>query len=187
MARLAERLAAGGTEVVRTREPGGSPGAEAIRGLVLAGGAERWTPMTELLLMMAARDDHLRRTVEPALARGAWVVSDRFVDSSRVYQGIAGGLGLAVVDALHERALGGRRPDLTFLLDLDPAAGLARRRSEGQMQRFERMEPAFHGAVRSGYLELAALEPERIVVIDASRPPDVIADEVWERLRALRR
>jgi dTMP kinase len=183
VARLAERLEARGAEVVRTREPGGSPGAEAIRTLVLGGAVDRWAPMTELLLMMAARDDHLRRTIEPALARGSWVVSDRFVDSSRVYQGVAGGLGIETVDRLHALALGGRRPDLTFVLDLDPAAGLARRRSEGQMQRFEGKDLAFHAAVRRGFLALAAQEPARFVVIDADRPVEIVADEVWRHVQ----
>jgi dTMP kinase len=133
---------------------------------------------------MAARDDHLRRTVEPALAAGSWVVTDRFVDSSRVYQGVAGGLGVETVDRLHALALAGRLPDLTILLDLDPRIGLGRRASEGQIQRFEQKDGSFHLAVRQGFLALAEAEPRRFAVIDANAPVDAVAATVWHHVRA---
>lgn len=163
-----------GQDVVVTREPGGTDGAEAIRELVLSGDAGRWHPMTELLLMMAARSDHLQKKIRPALNRGETVLCDRFFDSSRVYQGIAGSVGLDAVDRMHEPLLREGRPDVTILLDLDPQAGLSRRSHAGGGSRFEAKKLDFHQAVRKGFLELAQAEPGRFRVIDASLPEDQV-------------
>jgi len=176
--RAATWLRGQGLEVRLTREPGGTPGAETIRELVLGGQADRWNAMTELCLMMAARSDHLDRLIRPALADGVWVLSDRFHDSSRVYQGIAGELGLATVDTMHGPLLDGAVPDLTLVLDLDPSTGLARREFAGDGSRFEAKTPAFHQAVRDGFRRLAALEPGRFAVIDAQRPTATVAAEI---------
>ena len=178
--RLASWLEGRGLEVVRTREPGGTPGAEAVRRLLVEGGAERWLPSTELLLVAAARDDHLRRLVLPALARGAWVLCDRYTDSTYAYQGVGGGLDPERIAALHEHVLDAPRPDLTLLLDLPPAAGLARREAAGRSTRFDAMDEAFHARVREGFLALAAGEPDRIALVDASPDPDAVAAAIRE-------
>ena len=166
--RLATGLAKAGVDVVMTREPGGTSGAEAIRDLVTEGKADRWSPMTETLLFLAARQDHIERLIEPALARGRWVLCDRFIDSTRVYQGIAGTLGLDLIDRLHRTIFDRLAPDLTILLDLPIETGLARREAAGEANRFEQKVTEFHQAVRSGFLDLAAREPERFSVIDAA-------------------
>ena len=159
--------------MVETREPGGSPGAEEIRGLLLGGGVERWDSVTEALLMYAARRDHLVRTVWPALARGEWVLCDRFEDSTRAYQGAGSGLDRTVIDALGTAARGSFAPDLTLILDLPVAVGRARAAARrGVNDRFEQRDDAFHERVRQGFLAIAAAEPGRCVVIDASRPLD---------------
>jgi dTMP kinase len=186
--RLAERLRGQGREVVATREPGGSPGAEAIRELVLNGAADRWSPVTETLLMYAARRDHIERVIEPALQRGAWVVCDRFADSTRAYQGAAGGTDPALIAALEAQVLGTARPDLTLLFDLAPEVGLARAEARGGEMRFEAKGLAFHERLRQGFLAIARAEPERCVVIDAAATPDAVEAAVWaavdERLAA---
>lgn len=164
--------------VAATREPGGTPGAEAIRGLVLDGPAERWSHGVEALLMTAARLDHVDRLIEPALAAGRWVLSDRFSDSTRVYQGIAGGLGINCIDALHDLFLPSPRPDLTLLLDLPVAAGLARRARAGGGSRFEALETGFHERVRAGFLELAGAEPGRFAVIDATATAEAVTARI---------
>ena len=176
---LAARLREAGREVVETREPGGSPGAEALRELVVTGGADRWTPLSELLIMNAARDDHLHRTVRPALARGAVVVSDRFADSSRAYQGAGGGVEAAVVAAVEAAVVGAGAPDLTLILDLPVEAGLARAAHRGGHDRFEKKGIAFHERLRNAFLAIAALERERCVVLDAELPVDALAEAVW--------
>lgn len=175
---LGERLRALGIDHVVTREPGGTAGAEAIRELLVTGAVERWSVRAELLLMTAARLDHLERLIEPALARGAWVLCDRYVDSTRVYQGLAGGLGLAMVDRLQLDLLALRQPDLTLLLDLPVETGLQRRAAAGQAGRFEAKGQSFHESVRRGFLSLAELEPERIRTVDATGDPTVIAAEI---------
>ena len=162
-----------------TREPGGTEGAEAIRELIVHGPAERWRPLGELCLFLAARDDHLHRAILPALAGGAWVLCDRFADSSRVYQGHAGGLGLDLVDRLQAPVLAGNLPDLTLLLDLPVEVGFARCAERGALARFEAKGRAYHEKVREGFLALAAAEPERFVVVEAAAPVDVVADSVW--------
>jgi dTMP kinase len=162
-----------------TREPGGTPGAEAIRALVVQGTVDRWAPSTELLLLTAARDDHVRRVIQPALAAGSWVLCDRFIDSTRVYQGIAGKLGVECVDRLHELVLPDLRPDLTLLLDLDPRIGLARRGEDGAESRFESKGVDYHLQVRDGFRRLADSEPGRFAVIDAEPAAAEVAVAVW--------
>jgi len=176
---LAGRLRACGRPVVTTREPGGTEGAEAIRRLLLEGGRERWSALAELYLFLAARTDHVERVIRPGRASGAFVLCDRFHDSTRVYQGIAGGLGLELVDRLQEPALVGARPDLTILLDIDPAEALRRRNAESPLTRFDARDLDFHRRVREGFLLLARREPERIHVLDATLPEAVLADEIW--------
>lgn len=179
LALLAERLRARGEEVVATREPGGTPGAEAIRALLVAGAVDRWSPLGEAFLHVAARIDHVERVIRPALARGAWVLCDRFLDSTRVYQGLAGGVGLDRIDRLHDTALAGFAPDLTLLFDLPVTAGLARAGRSADEDRYERMGTGFHERVRAGFLDLATREPGRFVVIDASRTVGEVEAAVW--------
>ena len=166
--RLAQHLGALGVDVVTTREPGGTVGAEAIRNLVTEGDADRWLPLTETLLFLAARHDHVSRLIEPALETGRWVLCDRFVDSTRVYQGIAGTLGLDLIDSLHETVFADVTPDLTLLLDVPIEIGLRRRERAGDVNRFDKMVTDFHQTVREGFLNLASAEPERFALIDAS-------------------
>lgn len=182
--RLAACLVEHGLHVLVTREPGGTPEAEAIRQLLLGGTPERWTPLAETLLLLAARHDHVARRIEPALRDGTWVVCDRFSDSTRVYQGIAGSVGLDRVDRLHSLVLGDLRPDLTLILDVPVAIGLARRRASVGANRYERMDDAFHERVRDGFLAIARAEPGRCVVIDGTAPPDVVAERIIAAARA---
>ena len=176
---LAARLRQAGREVVETREPGGSPGAEALRELVVTGDRDRWTPLAELLIMNAARDDHLQRTVRPALARGAVVVSDRFADSSRAYQGAGGGVDAAVVAALEGAVVASDAPDVTLMLDLPVEAGLARAARRGGHDRFEGKGLAFHQRLRDAFLAIAALEPRRCLVLDGELPVEALSAAVW--------
>ena len=175
---LAALLRARGVDVVLTREPGGSPGAEEIRRLLVEGPPERWSAETEILLFTAARRDHLEKTILPALARGATVVSDRFADSTRVYQGAARGELRALVDTLHEAVIG-REPDLTFVIDMDPGEalkrGLARRSGE---DRFEDMGEDFQHRLRDGFLRLVTENPSRCHLVDGARDPDAVAADV---------
>jgi len=186
---LKAALEARGKRVILTREPGGSPGAEEIRKLVVEGEPQRWTPLSETLLFIAARADHVARLVEPALSRGEWVVSDRFSDSTYVYQGVARGLGVEKVRRLHEAALGSFAPDLTIVLDLDPVEGLKRAsgRGQGNENRFERFDADFHRKLRAAVHDIARAEPRRCVVIDGGRAPEMVAADVWraveERLK----
>lgn len=182
--RLVARLQSAGREVVATREPGGSPGAEAIRNLVLKGDADRWSPMTETLLMYGARRDHIERTILPALARGAWVVCDRFADSTRAYQGGAGGVEPAFISALETHVLADVRPDLTLVFDLPVDVGLARAeafaKADGHAEtRFESKGVAFHERLRAAFRQIAGAEPERCVLIDAAAGIDEVEAEVW--------
>ncbi|PWG01221.1 dTMP kinase [Sphingosinicella humi] len=180
--RLAEALRARGHEVVETREPGGSPGAEAIRKLLLEGEAERWTAETETLLFAAARADHVARTIRPALARGAWVLTDRFLDSSLAYQGGAGGVGEAAIRQLHAIGSGGLLPDRTLLLRLpaESAAARASTRDGGAGDRIGGRDASYHARVAAAFEALAAQEPERFRPVDASGP----AGDVTERILA---
>lgn len=176
--RLAANLKEAGVDVVTTREPGGTDGAEAIRGLVTEGAADRWSPLTETLLFLAARQDHVERRIKPALAEGRWVLCDRFIDSTRVYQGIAGTLGLDLIDRLHGTIFEEITPDLTLVLDLPVETGLARRRGAGDVNRFDQMVADFHQRVRQGFLDLSASEPERFEVIDASLGVNDVAEAI---------
>jgi dTMP kinase len=167
--RLAERLRAAGRDIVLTREPGGSPGAESIRELLLNGAVDRWSPLTEALLMNAARRDHIERVIAPALARGAVVLCDRFADSTRAYQGAGGAVDAAVIAQLERAVVGEMRPDLTLIFDLPVAEGLRRALSRnGGEERFEAKGEAFHERLRAAYLDIARSEPGRCVVIDAA-------------------
>jgi dTMP kinase len=177
---LAERLSGAGLEVVATREPGGSTGAEAIRDLLVNGEPDRWSAMSETLLMYAARRDHIERTIRPALERGAWVVSDRFADSTRAYQGAGGGAPQGLVAALETFVLEETRPDLTLVLDLPVELGLERAGLRGGGEaRFEAKGHAFHQRLREAFLRIAAAEPNRCVVLDAGQPPEAVSEAVW--------
>ena len=183
--RLVERLRALGHGVVQTREPGGSTGAEAIRNLVVAGDAERWSPRTETLLMYAARSDHLERTIRPALEAGDWVVCDRFADSSRAYQGAGGGVPPAFIEMLDAGIVGDDQPDLTLVFDLPVEVGLERAFGRGLFEtRFESKGLAFHGRLREGFLAIAREHPERCVLIDADGDEDMVAARVWAAVQA---
>ena len=180
LTRLVARLRTDGREVVATREPGGSPGAEAIRGLVLTGAADRWSPVTETLLMYAARRDHVERVIRPALARGAWVVCDRFADSTRAYQGAAGGTAAELIAALERFVLEETRPDLTLIFDLPVEVGLARAHARaGSEMRFESKGLAFHARLRDGFLAIAKAEPDRCALIDADGSVEAVEARVW--------
>lgn len=177
---LAERLREQGVEVVTTREPGGTPGADAIRALILTGDADRWGVRAEALLMNAARADHVERLVRPALARGAWVISDRYADSTLVYQGVGGGLDEAELRALHRVSTDDLWPDLTLILDLPETEGLARATARaGAEMRFESKGAAFHAAVREGFRARAAADPARCKLIDATGSIEDIAARIW--------
>lgn len=184
-AALASQLSAKGLEVVRTREPGGSPGAEALRKLILnppddIGG---WQPTAEVLLFYAARSDHLDRTIRPALARGAWVICDRFSDSSRAYQAAAGGVASEHLDALERIAVGADAPDLTLVLDLPIAIARTRMKARSQTQdAIESREIAYHEAVHRAFLDIARANPERCLVLDASAPPEALARNAFEEI-----
>jgi dTMP kinase len=171
---LADALRAKGHDVVLTREPGGAPGADAIRKLLVEGEANRWSAMEEALLFAAARLNHLNHTIRPALARRAWVICDRYYDSTRAYQVAAGGLAPAALDVLNA-LIEAPAPDLTFVLDVDAGDGLAR--SQGQHageDRFEKKDATFHARVRDEFLAIAAREPRRCIVLDARRPREAV-------------
>lgn len=177
---LAERLRTLDLEVVSTREPGGSPNAEEIRALVVQGEAGRWSPIAETLLMNAARADHLEQVIRPALERGAWVVCDRFADSTRAYQGAGGGVSAAVIDAVEQAVVGPDRPDLTLVFDLPVDVGLERAFGRGLFEaRFESKGVEFHQRLRDRFLDIAAAEPHRCAVIDAARAQERVAEAVW--------
>lgn len=178
--RLAAWLGGRGIDCLLTREPGGSPGAEAIRALLVTGDPRRWDAVTEALLMNAARRDHVVRTIRPALAAGRWVICDRFTDSTLAYQGHAGGVPLATLEALIDAAVEDTRPDLTLILDIAPEAGLARtlRGSDGREARFERMGLGFHTAVRDGFRAIAAADQARCVMIDVAADAETVAAAV---------
>lgn len=181
---LAEALRADGRDVVLTREPGGSPGAEEIRKLVLEGDPDRWSAETELLLFTAARRDHLERTIRPALARGAVVICDRFADSTRAYQGLTRGDLVKKVDALHTLMIG-VEPELTLLIDMDPVAALARAEARGGAEvRFEGFGLSLQETLRAGFLALAERHGARFRVIDGNRAPEAVFAEVQAAVAA---
>ncbi len=181
--RLEQRLAALGLDVVRTREPGGSPGAEALREAILTGFAGELGPAAQALLFAAARVDHLDRTILPALERGAWVVSDRFANSTRAYQGAAGNLPPDFIAGLERLTVGANEPDLTLILDLKPEVGLERavkrREGRGRADRFESQGLSFHRTLRRAFLDIAAAESSRCAVIDAGGSEDEVAASIW--------
>ena len=175
---LADALRADGRDVVLTREPGGSPGAEEIRRLVLEGDPDRWSAETEILLFTAARRDHMERTIQPALDAGKVVITDRFADSTRMYQGLSRGDLRGIVDQLHTLMIG-RDPDLTFIIDMDPAKGLLRAKGRGgHEERFEDFGEALQARMREGFLALAKEFPGRCWVIDGDRAPGAVAEDV---------
>ena len=186
--RQARRLRAKGYELVVTREPGGSPGAEAVRHVLLSGAAEPFGPEMEAILFAAARSDHVEQVIRPAVERGKVVLCDRFIDSSRVYQGVTGGLDPALMAEIERVAINGMMPDLTIILDLDPAEGLRRaasRRGEGEgADRFEKETLAIHERRRAAFLAIAEREPHRCVVVDASQAPEVVEDAITEAVFA---
>jgi len=175
---LAAHLRGLGRDVIETREPGGAAGAEDIRKLLVEGDPDRWSPETEILLFSAARRDHLERTIAPALARGAVVICDRFADSTRVYQGAARGDLCDLVDDIHARVIG-VEPDLTLILDMEPAVALARglARQSGE-DRFEDMGLPFQERLRSGFQALARDFPDRCAMVDANQAPEAIAQDI---------
>lgn len=183
--RLVERLRAHDLEVVQTREPGGSAGAEDIRNIALNGDAGRWSPLTETMLMFAARNDHLERTIRPALEGGRWVVCDRFADSSRAYQGVGGGTPATFIETLDAAIVGETQPDLTLIFDLPVSVGLERAFGRGLFEtRFESKGVEFHERLRRGFLDIAARHPERCIVIDAEGDQDTVEARVWAAVEA---
>ena len=179
-ARLRDALEARGVSTLLTREPGGSPGAEEIRRLLVSGPVERWEPLAEAMLHAAARRDHLLQTIESALDQGFWVISDRFVDSMIVYQGYGQGADLDVLERISTLSLGGFEPDLTLVLDIPVAEGLRRAEVRAGSNRYERMGSDFHERVREGFLARARAEPKRFAVVDATADPDTVSRKILD-------
>jgi dTMP kinase len=178
--RLADRLRIQGLEVVTTREPGGSPGAEAIRHLLLSGAAKKLGPEGEAMLFAAARSDHVDNVIRPALERGAWVVCDRFHDSTRIYQGVLGNVDPKLINALERITVGDIAPDLTIVLDVPVELGLERAKARGEKaDRFESENLEYHNWLRVAYRRLVEHEPDRCVLVDATANPDAVAVRVW--------
>lgn len=184
--RLAARLAERGIGSVRTREPGGTPKAEAIRSFILQGKPESWGVGAEAALFAAARYDHVKELIAPALAAGKWVICDRFADSTRAYQGLAGGVDEKLIDALEDLALDGHVPDLTIVLDMDPEDAFARVRQRAiddgmpaLADRFEREDLDFHRRLRRSFLAIAEADPERCVVLSADQEADDLEEAIW--------
>jgi dTMP kinase len=179
---LSQRLRGFLIKVVQTREPGGSTGAEVIRHVILSGAAKPFGPEAEAILFAAARADHLRSTIVPALARGNWVVCDRYIDSTRAYQGALGNVDPRLIQALERLTVGDVVPDLTFILDIDPREGLARamaRRGDEAADRFEDEKLEFHVRLRDAYRKIAADNPKRCIIVDASGTKEQIAHAIW--------
>jgi dTMP kinase len=180
---LADFLSAKGIALLTTREPGGSPGAEEIRQLLVTGATDRWHPLTEALLHFAARKEHLEKTVLPALDAGKWVLCDRFADSTLAYQGYGHRLGKEPIEALYRTCVGDFQPDLTLILDLPFEVGLERAGGRGDDEnRYERMAGGFHQRVREGFQAIAADHPGRCAVIDAGQPIDAVAAAVCDKV-----
>lgn len=180
--RLAERLTQEGRDVLITREPGGTPEAEAVRALLVSGDVARWTAKSEALLNYAAREQHLEQVIRPALAQGRTVLCDRFMDSTRAYQGYAGGCEASFIDALEKAVVGETAPTLTLIFDLDPATGLARAKARGDAiseDRYERKGLTFHTKLREGFLDILRRNPKRCRLIDAAQDIDAVTDDVW--------
>jgi dTMP kinase len=188
IARLADRLRAAGVSVLTTREPGGAPGADSIRALLVSGATDKWDPLSETLLLYAARRQHMVQNILPALERGEWVLCDRFSDSTLAYQGYGHGVSRDFIEHLDTTVVGDDGPNLTLILDLPVAAGLARAGArnagvERPEDRFERMGTEFHERLRQGFLDIAARAPQRCVVLDADRDADAVTDAVWTAVR----
>jgi dTMP kinase len=180
---LVDRLRQAGRHAIATREPGGSPAAEIIREALLSGSVRQFGPFAEALLFAVARQDHVETLIGAALAQGSWVVSDRFLDSTRAYQGVTGGVPEPVINALERLTLKGLLPSLTIVLDIPPEQGLARavqRIGGGVPDRFEGQQLVQHERVRKAFLDIAEQEPSRCVVIDARKPEALVAEDVWE-------
>ncbi|MCX7337722.1 MAG: dTMP kinase [Alphaproteobacteria bacterium] len=194
---LANHLEQSGRVVTLTREPGGTHGAEQLRALLVTGNANRWSPISEALLMYAARADHWQKLIEPALANGHVVICDRFADSSVAYQGYGHGVSLDFFDSLYKNVIGTRKPDRTYVFDLDPGVGLERsckrlaaesaRESvkEGAENRFESLDVSFHQRVRQGFMQIAEREPKRCRVIDATSAPEIIEQIIWHDIMGI--
>lgn len=179
--RLLRAMTDAGLEAILTREPGGSPAAEDIRTLLVTGEPEKWDSMTELLLMYAARRAHLRDTVWPSLAAGKWVISDRYADSSRAFQGIAGNLGLDIVEQVHRVCVGEFEPELVLILDLSESIALQRANERGGGEdRFEKKGTDYHARVRNAFLQIAAKNPSRYQVVDADQSMDQVSQAIVE-------
>ena len=182
---LLSAMKAAGLDVILTREPGGSPGAEEIRRLIVEGEPNRWDDMTELLLIYAARRSHVIDTIKPALKQGTWVISDRFADSSRAFQGVAGNLGIDVVDRIHKETLGDFNPELTLILDLDPEISLSRADARGGAEdRFEQKGIEYQARVREGFRQLAEMTPQSRKLIDASGTMNEVSQKVLDCVNA---
>lgn len=177
---LVDRLQSAGRNVIATREPGGSPLAEEIREVLLSGKVRQFGPLAEAVLFSVARQDHVDNLIGEALGRGTWVVSDRFLDSTRAYQGAAGGVSAPLIGALERITLKGLKPDLTFVLDLPADEGLARAAGRGAPDRFEGQEITQHERIRKAFLDIAEQDPSRCVVIDARKPEALVAEDIWE-------
>lgn len=184
--RLATRLTDLGHKVVRTREPGGSPDAEDIRDLLVNGAPERWSAQAETLLNYAARDSHLNDTIRPALRRGEIVICDRFMDSTRAYQGAAGGTDPALIKTLEKAIIKDTVPDLTLIFDIDPEIGLARADERAQMteNRFEQKPLSFHQTLRQTFVDLTQAEPERCILVDAAQDVETVDRQIWSIVEA---
>jgi dTMP kinase len=180
---LANRLARAGRKVFATREPGGSPAAEEIREALLSGRVAEFGPFAEALMFAVARADHVGAAIGQALHEGKWVVCDRFLDSTRAYQGTTAGVPRGLISALERLTVGDLLPDITFILDIPPEEGLARaaeRRSGTAADRFESQELMLHERIRRAFLDIADEEPNRCVIVDASQPEAMVAEDVWE-------
>ena len=175
---IKDYLLSRGNDVVVTREPGGTSEGQEIRNLLVSGDKDKWSPLSETLLILADRAAHLERIIRPALAEGKYVVCDRFFDSTKAYQGVAGGLGLDVIHNLQRPVLGTTLPDVTLLLDIDPEKGLRRAQERGGELRFESKTLAYHRTLRNAFLDFAAQEPDRIFVIDADRDVEAVSADI---------
>ena len=184
--KLAERLATTKLRTIVTREPGGSPGAEIIRHLVLSGMGKLLGPDAETLLFAAARDDHVRTVIQPALSQGTWVLCDRFSDSTRAYQGRLGKVAPGLLNAMQRVTIGDLKPDLTIILDIPVDVGMKRaasRRGNGVPDRFEAEDVKFHEDLREAYKQIAAEDPQRCVLVDADADTEIVAEHIWQALR----
>ena len=182
---LASLLRDRGHDVVTTREPGGAAGADTIRSLLVSGATDKWDPLSESLLLFAARREHLVKTIWPALEQGAWVLCDRFADSTLAYQGYGHSVPIEFIENLYDVVVGEFVPDLTLVLDIDVEIGLARANARNtdtasREDRFERMDIAFHERLRTGFLDIARNDPGRCAVIDADNQPDIVGAEIWK-------